>query len=150
MELINYSDKFLVFYDAYMAGGGLISPPISIPSGGGDVFSGNNGGWAGFGVYGVLAWEIGNTDHMLVIYVLVPANRDLSSNYLGFGVFKTQSLTDSAFTIYNYFYYGTGKKNTQYVTRDFYNNVSPLQLSQNKDYFIQGVMTDGGYSKIEV
>ena len=72
------------------------------------------------------------------------------SNYLGFGVFKTQSLTDSAYTIYSYFHDETGPRNTQYVKRDFDNNVSPLQLSQNKDYFIQGVMTDGGYSQIQV
>ena len=95
VEMKNYGDHLLVFYDAYMAEGELISPPSSIPPGGVEAFSGNNGGWEKYGTYGCIAWEIGDTDYMLVLYVYLPSNFDLYSNWLGLGIFRTQTLTDS-------------------------------------------------------
>ena len=43
-----------------------------------------------------------------------------------------------------------GPKNTDYVIRKFWDNLDLLQFTQNEDFFVQGVMTDGHDSNTQV
>ena len=150
VEIKNFGDKLLIFYDAYMPAGDIITPPVSIPPGGGDIFAGNNGGYAKFGTYGCIAWEIEDTGYMLVLYIYMPLAFTSYVNWLGFGIFKTQTLTGSYHTIYNYFKWENGPKNTNYVIKRFYENSDPLEFTQNKDYYVRGTMTDAHKGPIYV
>ena len=145
LGLANYSNQQLKnpqYLDYY---GRVHDRPQTIAPGVREYMTAKKASWTFRGVSGVVSWDIGNTNKMVVVMYAKPWSAALGSCTLAVGIFPKGDLTG----FFNKMYSGE----EQNFMRDYYGTDSPegpIRYRDDPDFMIQGNMGDANQANINV
>merc|ERR1712215_28681 len=98
----NYSNQPLTQPQYIEEGGYVFDPPVTVAPGMAEMMTGHKTGWTATGCVGVVSWNIGDTNQMLVVMYDVPWDHTWYSNTIAIGIFPKGDITG----FYDKMYYG--------------------------------------------
>ena len=141
----NYSNQHLRD-PQYLSNTGVVyDAPGSVGPAMGEYMTGHKSSWTFRGVSGIVSWNIGDTEKMVVVMYYKPWSDVFHSNNLALGIFPRADLTT---TLYNKMYSGE-EEGFKRLTLDS-DSHEPLRYRDDPDYMLKGVMGDADQAMINV
>jgi len=142
----NYSNQYLRDPQYISNTGGVYDNPVSVAPAMGEYMTGHKRRWTFRGVSGIVSWNIGNTEKMVVVMYYKPWSNVLHSNRLALGIFPRADLTT---TLYNKMYSGE-EEGFKRETSDTEGWNRPLRYRDDPDYMLWGVMAEADHGSIGI
>lgn len=146
LYLENYSNKYLSEPHYLDHNGYVYDAPQPIGPGMAEMMTGHKASFTVTGVAGVVSWNIGSTNKMVVVMYDLPWSHIFYTNTLAIGIFPKGDLTG----FYNKMYNGEeqGFKRHTYPGPGGWS--SPIRYRDDPDFMVEGNMGDAHKSGINI